>query len=224
MQDSDLVILRNEANASPDRFQQWDPNRQFRREYYERHGRDPTYEEILNNAHANGRSVLEGPVTGATEAHEEPLASPLSRKEEEEEAPLSRQTTSSSTNSSVSSRSTAQGARLEEIRTARSTNTRPRGYTDSTQQSSGTVLQRHPTERHPVAITRIETHRSCMQAPWALPRYPRAWNGPSHAARRRNHCPAWVLVSRSRRRCRIARSMWWNLTAMTTLFTHRTGQ
>ena len=44
MQDSDLVILRNEANASPDRFQQWDPNRQFRREYYERHGRDPTYE------------------------------------------------------------------------------------------------------------------------------------------------------------------------------------
>lgn len=160
MQDSDLVILRNEANASPDRFQQWDPNRQFRREYYERHGRDPTYEEILNNAHANGRSVLEGPVTGATEAHVEPLASPLSRKEEEEEAPLSRQTTSSSTNSSVSSRSTAQGARLEEIRTARSTNTRPRGYTDSTQQSSGTVLQRHPTERHPVAITRIETHRS----------------------------------------------------------------
>jgi DHA1 family multidrug resistance protein-like MFS transporter len=159
MQDSDLVVLRNEANASPDRFTQWDPNRQFRREYYERHGRDPTYEEILHNAHANGRSVHEEPVAGATATHEEPLTSTMSRKVEEEEAPLSRQTTSSST-SSASSRSTAQGARLEEIRTARSTNTRPRGYTDSTQQSSGTILQRHPTERHPVALTRIETHRS----------------------------------------------------------------
>lgn len=153
MQESDLEILRNEANASPDRFGQWDPNRTFRRQYNERHGRDPTYEEILHNAQANGHSAVEEPV-----AAEEPLASPISRKEEEE-APLSRHTTSSST-SSTSSRSTAQGARLEEIRTARSTNTRPRGYTDSTQQSSGTILQRHPTERHPVALTRIETHRS----------------------------------------------------------------
>lgn len=164
MQESDLVVLRNEADASPDRFSQWDPNRQFRREYYERHGRDPTYEEIVRNAEANGRSVVEEPVQGATETHEEPLASPLSRKFEEEEAPLSRQTTSSSS-SSNSSRSTEPGARLEEIRTARSTGarstaTRPRGYTDSTQQSSGTILQRHPTERHPVALTRIETHRS----------------------------------------------------------------
>lgn len=161
MQDSDLVVLRNEANASPDRFTQWDPNRQFRREYYERHGRDPTYEEILRNAEANGHSVHEEPVPGVTDTHEGPLASTTSRKVEEEEAPLSRQTTSSST-SSASSRSTAEGARLEEIRTARSTNTntRPRGYTDSTQQSSGTVLQRHPTERHPVALTRIDTHRS----------------------------------------------------------------
>ena len=81
MQESDLVVLRNEADASPDRFTQWDPNRQFRHEYYERHGRDPTYEEFLNNARANGRSVEE-PVAGD---HEEPLASPLSRKEEEEE-------------------------------------------------------------------------------------------------------------------------------------------
>lgn len=159
MQDSDYAVLRNEANASPDRFAHWDPNRQFRREYYERHGRDPTYEEVLHNAQANGRPVDEQPVQGATGAHEEPLASPLSRKVEEEEAPLSRQTTSSSSSSNTS-RSTAPGARLEEIRTARSTGTRPRGYTDSTQQSSGTILQRHPTERHPVAITRIETHRS----------------------------------------------------------------
>ncbi|UPX20263.1 uncharacterized protein EKO05_0010502 [Ascochyta rabiei] len=169
MQDSDLEILRNEANASPDRFTQWDPNRQFRREYYERHGRDPTYDEIVRNAEANGRSVLEEPAHHATATYTEPLASPMSaRVEEEEEAPLSRQTTSSSasTSSSTSSRSTARGARLEEIRTARTNNTntntqtRPRGYTDSTQHSSGTVLQRHPTERHPVAITRIETHRS----------------------------------------------------------------
>ena len=164
MQDSDLVVLRNEADASSDRFTQWDPNHHFRREYYERHGRDPTYEEIVRNAEANGRLVGEGPVEGATEAHAEPLASPTSRKiEEEEEAPLSRQTTSSSatTSSSSSSHSTAPGARLEEIRTARSTTTtRPRGFTDSTQQSSGTILQRHPTERHPVALTRIETHRS----------------------------------------------------------------
>ena len=162
MQESDLVVLRNEADASPDRFTQWDPNRQFRHEYYERHGRDPTYEEIVRNAEVNGRTANEEPVEGATEAYEEPHVSSTSRKVEEEEAPLSRHTTSSSTStaSSASSRSTAQGARLEEIRTARSTNTRPRGFTESTQQSSGTILQRHPTERHPVALTRIETHRS----------------------------------------------------------------
>lgn len=166
MQDEDFVVLRNEANASPDRFSHWDPHRQFRREYYEHHGRDPTYEEIVRNAEANGRPVDEEPARGAVDEHEEPLASPASRKVEEEEAPLSRQTTSSSSSSSNSSRSTAQGARLEEIRTARSTGTqrgpapRPRGYTDSTQQSNGTLLQRHPTERHPVALTRIETHRS----------------------------------------------------------------
>ncbi|KAF1358595.1 MFS general substrate transporter [Lizonia empirigonia] len=124
MQDADLEMLRNEADASPDRFTQWDPNRQFRRE----------------------------PVPGATEQYTEPLASPMSRRVEEEEAPLSRQTTSSSaaTSSSASSRSTAPGA----------TTTRSRGFTDSTQQSSGTVLQRHPTERHSVALTRIETQRS----------------------------------------------------------------
>ena len=161
MQESDLVVLRNEAAASPDRYTQWDPNGQFRREYYERHGHDPTYDEIVSNAKANECAVDEHPTQGATEAYSEPLASPVSGKIEEE-APLSRQTTSSSssTSSSASSRTSEQGARLEEIRTARSTNTRPRGFTDSTQQSSGTILQRHPTERHPVALTRIETHRS----------------------------------------------------------------
>jgi DHA1 family multidrug resistance protein-like MFS transporter len=162
MDESDLVVLRNEANASPDRFTQWDPNRQFRREYYERHGRDPTYEEIVRNAESHGRSAAEEPTEQATQAYTEPLASPMSAKVEEEEAPLSRQTTSSSasTSSSTSSRNTEPGARLEEIRTARSTNTRPRGLTDATQQSTGSILQRHPTERHPVALTRIETHRS----------------------------------------------------------------
>lgn len=151
MDGSDLVVLRNEANASPDRFRQWDPNHHFRHEYHERHGRDPTYEEIVRNAEANGHTV-----------DAEPLASPMSIKVEEEEAPLSRHTTSSSTStsSSASSHTTGQGARLEEIRTARSTNTGPRGFPVSTQQSNGSILQRHPTERHPVALTRIETHRS----------------------------------------------------------------
>lgn len=166
MQEVDLEILRNEANASPDRFTQWDPNRQFRRAYRERHGRDPTYEEIVRNAETNGRAVHEEPVQNATATHTEtqPLAGPVNATAtvEEEEAPLSRHTTSSSasTSSSTSSRATEQGGRLEEIRTARSTTTRPRGLTSSTQQSSGTILQRHPTERHPVALTRIDTHRS----------------------------------------------------------------
>ncbi|KAI2476867.1 ProP Permease major facilitator superfamily [Pyrenophora tritici-repentis] len=157
MQEEDYEILRNEANASPERYAKWDPNRQFREEYNRRHLHDQTPEERNRNIEAYERGER-------TQSHislpQEAVASPIGEKEEEEVAsPLSRHSTSSSTQSSVSSSST-HSARLEEIRTAHSTPARDRRPTVNSQTSTGNYLTLHPTERDPEALRRIETHRS----------------------------------------------------------------
>lgn len=158
MQEEDLDILRNEANADPDRYNTWDPQRQFREEYHRLHQHDQTPSERMRNiaAHERGESV-EGAdqVSAALQQN----ATPAGEREEEVASPLSRQTTSSSTTSSTSSTST-HSPRLEEIRTAHSTPARNRRPTVNSQTSSGNYLTLHPTERDPEAIRRIETHRS----------------------------------------------------------------
>ncbi|EFQ95293.1 hypothetical protein CFE70_005984 [Pyrenophora teres f. teres 0-1] len=161
MQEEDLEILRNEANASPERYAKWDPNRQFREKYNQRHLHDQTPEERNRNIEAHERGErTQSQISLAQEA----VASPVGEKEEEEEeeevvSPLSRHSTSSSTQSSASSSST-HSARLEEIRTAHSTPARDRRPTVNSQTSTGNYLTLHPTERDPEALRRIETHRS----------------------------------------------------------------
>jgi len=161
MQEEDYEVLRSEANASPERYAEWDHNRQFREEYAARHRADPTYEELIQRetAEHGERSRSESaalPETDTSPTHKE------ENKREEEVAPLSpisRQSSNSSTSSSASS-SSSRSARLEEIRTAHSTPLRDRRPTVSTQYSDGNILHLHPTERNPEAIRRIETHRS----------------------------------------------------------------
>ena len=55
MQEEDYEMLRNEANASPERFANWDPHRQFREEYHQRHLHDQTPDERLRNIEAHER-------------------------------------------------------------------------------------------------------------------------------------------------------------------------
>ena len=145
MQEEDYEVLRNEANANPERYANWDQNHQFRGEYEQRHRNDPTYDERTRQA---------------TVDHQEPSTSqpavapsgPQENRKEEEVAPLSRE--SSNASSSSASSHSSRSRRLEEIRTAHSTATRDRQHSD------GNILHLHPTERNPEAIRRIETHRS----------------------------------------------------------------
>jgi DHA1 family multidrug resistance protein-like MFS transporter len=161
MQEEDYEILRNEADASPMRYEQWDPHGQFREEYNARHRNDLGHKHegriqtIQNEAIGpEGRTLSEASVPL------EAVATPPGKKEEEV-APLSRQSSSSSASTSSSnSSSSTHSARLEEIRTAHSTPGRDRGATVTSQASSRNILQLHPTERNPEAIRRIETHRS----------------------------------------------------------------
>lgn len=93
MQEEDLEIIRNEANASPQRYEEWDPTERFRHEYYQRHPDEhPTH----------GREAVE-------EAVETP--------------PITRHQTTASSSSSSSFSSTDDNARLEEVRTAHSSHT-----------------------------------------------------------------------------------------------------
>ncbi|KAH7384002.1 major facilitator superfamily domain-containing protein [Pyrenochaeta sp. MPI-SDFR-AT-0127] len=158
MQEEDYEILRNQADASPGRYSQWDSNRQFREEYAERHRNDPTYEQQIRRETIEREERSMSDSAALQESVAAPVSHEESRKEEEEVAPLSRQSSVSSSTSTTSSHST-RSARLEEIRTARST-PRDRRPTVTSQASSGNVLYLHPTERHPEAIRRIETHRS----------------------------------------------------------------
>ncbi|KNG50873.1 major facilitator superfamily transporter [Stemphylium lycopersici] len=157
MQEEDYEILRNEANASPDRYSTWDPNREFAERYHRRHQHDQSHEERMRNIEAHERgdrtqSELSFP--------REQVTSPVREKEEEVASPLSRHSTSSASTVSSASSSSTHSARLEEIRTARSTPARDRRPTLNSQASSGNYLTLHPTERNPEAIRRIETHRS----------------------------------------------------------------
>ncbi|KAF1848813.1 MFS general substrate transporter [Cucurbitaria berberidis CBS 394.84] len=154
MQEEDYEILRSEANASPERYAEWDRQRQFREQYAERHKNEPTYEERIKQEKLEGEGRSRGePGQNAPQ----PAAVPLPTNQEEEVVPLSRHgsVSSASTSSSASSHS----ARLEEIRTVRST-PRDRRSTVGSRTSDGNILQLHPTERNPEALRRIETHRS----------------------------------------------------------------
>jgi DHA1 family multidrug resistance protein-like MFS transporter len=154
MQEEDYEVLRNEANAEPAQYAQWDPNRQFRSQYDQLHQNDAPVEERTRMEQARPQ----GQGQAAQDTMEEAVTS-APPKEEEVAAPLSRQTTASSSSSSGSSNS-AHSARLEEIRTAHSVPARNRATTVTSQASSGNFLHLHPTERNPEAIRRIETHRS----------------------------------------------------------------
>jgi DHA1 family multidrug resistance protein-like MFS transporter len=156
MQKEDYDILRNEANASPERFANWDPHGQFREEYHQRHLHDQTPDERLRNIEAHERGER---TTSERSFPQEAVASPIREKEEEVASPLSRHSTSSASTASSASSASTHSARLEEIRTARST-PRDRRPTVNSQASSGNYLTLHPTERDPEAIRRIETHRS----------------------------------------------------------------
>jgi DHA1 family multidrug resistance protein-like MFS transporter len=157
MQEEDYEVLRNEANAEPSQYTQWDPNRQFRSQYEELHRNDPSYEERTRIEREQAQQqAQEG---GASMEQAVPSAPTPVREEEEVATPLSRHSSASSSSSSASSGS-EHSARLEEIRTAHSTIGRDRAATVTSQTPSGTILHLHPTERHPEAIRRIETHRS----------------------------------------------------------------
>lgn len=166
MQEEDYKVLRNEARANPDTYDEWDPQHQLRRKYAEAHHDELSTEERIRletsggqhqGRHGEGRTMSEASIA------QEAVATPLDTRddrEEEEAAHLSRHT-STSTATSASTSST-HSARLEEIRTARSTPTTARGRsaTMTLQASTGNFLHLHPTERHPEALRRIETHRS----------------------------------------------------------------
>ncbi|CAN9147847.1 unnamed protein product [Alternaria alternata] len=156
MQEEDYEMLRNEANASPERFANWDPHRQFHEEYHQRHLHDQTPDERLRNIEAHERGER---TVSERSFPQEAVASPIREKEEEVASPLSRHSTSSASTASSASSASTHSARLEEIRTARST-PRDRRPTVNSQASSGNYLTLHPTERDPEAIRRIETHRS----------------------------------------------------------------
>lgn len=91
---------------------------------------------------------------------QEAVAAPLGRKEEEARASIAADNQFSLSTSTSASSSSTHSARLEEISTAESTPARERRPTVTSQASSGNFLHLHPTERHPEAIRRIETHRS----------------------------------------------------------------
>ena len=212
-------MLRNEANASPERFANWDPHRQFREEYHQRHLHDQTPDERLRNIEAHERGER---TVSERSFPQEAVASPIREKEEEVASPLSRHSTSSASTASSASSASTHSARLEEIRTARST-PRDRRPTVNSQASSGNYLTLHPTERDPEAIRRIETHRSSMQVLLVHRASTRACRGPSRDAAPRSHCPIWELENPSLRSCQTEKNTLSNLTARKTHCTRRTG-
>lgn len=144
MEEEDYEILRNEANADPRQYGQWDTNRQFRRQYQEIHSHDPSYEETTHT-HSNQTSGIQ---------------------QKEVSAPRSRHSTSSDSSTSSASSASSHGAhsaQLEEIRTQPLTAGALDIDRSATQATSTGSIYRHPTERHPEAIRRIETHRSQHQ-------------------------------------------------------------
>ncbi|KAF2654347.1 MFS general substrate transporter [Lophiostoma macrostomum CBS 122681] len=147
MQEEDYEVLRSEADAEPREYSRWDPNRQFRREYEQRHSHDPAYLETVSH-NASEPASHPPPALGTKEAEE----------------PLSRHSTSSSSSSTSSASSVStRTPRLEEIHTQPLSDGIDRRPTVGTVSTTGSIY-RHPTENHPEAIRRIETHRSQHQA------------------------------------------------------------
>ncbi|KAF2020198.1 MFS general substrate transporter [Aaosphaeria arxii CBS 175.79] len=145
MDEEDYNVLRNQYSAEPQRYQEWDQNMEMRT-------------RRLQSQQASSRTVPgsstqpidEQDATGKEEAHE----------------PLSRMSSSSSTSSSSTTPSSAaaQASQLEEIRTHPPRDASIMNRRATATSTSGSMLARHPTERHPEAIRRIETHRSQHQA------------------------------------------------------------
>jgi DHA1 family multidrug resistance protein-like MFS transporter len=92
MQEEDYKVLRNEADAEPDRYTQWDPSRKFQSDYAERHKNDLTYDELTRAQRFEEQ--------GHALSNKASLAAAVAPPKEEEVAPLSRQTTISSSSSS----------------------------------------------------------------------------------------------------------------------------
>lgn len=143
MDEEDRVILRNEEDAEPERFSSWVSAQGDLQRNVEQ-GRERGIDTVLDS------SPPSQPLPPAG-------AAPASHLHEAETA-LSRQSSSSSS-SSNSSFSSTRTPQLEEIRTHNGSAPRARRPTVSSTATSG-ILYRHPTERNPEAISRIETHRS----------------------------------------------------------------
>lgn len=141
MEEEDYEILRGEANAEPRRFSQWDQNRQFRQEYERMHSHDPTYQDTISASQTRSNQ-------------------PISAQQKEAGTPLSRQSSSSSSSSASSSTDGTHTPQLQEIRTQSQS---PGMNRNATTASTTGSIYRHPTERHPEAVRRIETHRSQHQ-------------------------------------------------------------
>jgi MFS transporter, DHA1 family, multidrug resistance protein len=156
MEEEDYEILRNEASADPVRYTEWDRQRQFRREYQDMHSHDPSYEETISR----------GPTATSSNPSQQPTSplAPETALPKEASAPLSRHSSSSSSSSSASSSSSrSRSPQLQEIRTQPQGPLTPGLDRHTTAVSTAGSIYRHPTERNPEAIRRIETHRSQHQ-------------------------------------------------------------
>ncbi|KAL5410931.1 hypothetical protein PMIN03_005172 [Paraphaeosphaeria minitans] len=143
MNEEDLDMLRNEEDAEPRRFSSWvNAHGEFQRNIEP----ERTVDALVDSP-PSGRPL---PMAGAN--------APPHAKETEEVA--SRRSSSASSSSSVSSSSTTHAPRLEEIRTHDASSARERRDTFSSAGGGSGILYRHPTERHPEALSRIETIRS----------------------------------------------------------------
>lgn len=136
-------MLRSEEDAEPGRFSGWVNARgEFQRDVEEEREREIDA-ELQDSRPTNSLSEAG---TGA----------PPHVQESRE--PIARRSSSVSSSSSTSSSSTV--PQLQEIRTHHESSGRGRRDTVSSAGGVSGILYRHPTERDPEAISRIETHRS----------------------------------------------------------------
>ncbi|KAF2871686.1 major facilitator superfamily domain-containing protein [Massariosphaeria phaeospora] len=143
MEEMDYEILRGEAQANRQRYAEWDNEGKLRQKYEGPHHNDQTNAD---------RTRLQ-------QAHPVQLpASPVN----EQDAPLSthHSSTSTSTSCSATSSSAYSAPEREGTRTHRSSPTLDTRQSVTMPLGAAGLLYRHPTERNPEAIRRIETHRS----------------------------------------------------------------
>jgi DHA1 family multidrug resistance protein-like MFS transporter len=147
MNREDLEMLRNEEDAEPTRYSAWvNAQGEFQRNAQDEHAADASFDSP-----ASGRPL---PTAGAN-------APPHAREIEEVAPGRSSSVSSASSNStSTSTSSTAHTPQLEQVRTYNASSARGRRDTFSSAGGVSGILYRHPTERHPEALSRIETIRS----------------------------------------------------------------